>query len=319
MNNLLKVFILLATIAIQSNANASNRANIWPSIPFLKGANLCNYSDAFGQTRSEYMNSMVGHARDLMESGALGNEALDLLVSFNGLYDRNQALATRGKYLDVTLESTLKSYLSSYYRKLQPRNQNISFKHTNKLVDIVSATRNGQRPGYINDEMIEQLDFIAYGSYSYAPNCRGNIVVTLHLVGRSGETTSYQGTGKPSVVMSQIASKIFEDFQRTKFPSKLKLRNKTITLISAPNGSIGTAYSPRNAAQGCEMVGGRLPTSHELEMIDLYGDWSGGVSIGNTVWALPNDRVYHPGLRNPSPVRRVSEVNDRSFKYYCVR
>jgi hypothetical protein len=62
-----------------------------------------------------------------------------------------------------------------------------------------------------------------------------------------------------------------------------------------------------------------LPNRLEIELIDSYGDWSGGVSLGEKVWAMPNGKVYHPLLRNPTPVRERWEVNERTYLYYCVR
>ena len=73
------------------------------------------------------------------------------------------------------------------------------------------------------------------------------------------------------------------------------------------------------AELACETLGARLPEARELELINAYGDWSGGVSLNQAVWALPGGMVFHPGLRNPSPVRHPWEVNANSFKYYCVR
>lgn len=318
-----QAFIIIGLLgAFSSQAFAyspsDGKVDIWPNIPFIRGADFCRYQNAYGQTRSEYMQEMVGYATDLMQSGALGFEALEMLKEFNNLYDRNQALALRGNHFDTTLESTLKSYIDSYYRKLRPRIKKINFRNFGNILDQVNRRVRGRPSGYPSNSL-QALDFIAYGTYGLAPNCRGNLQVTLHLIGKDGVNISYVGQGKPNVVMSQIASQIFEDFQRTSFPSAVNLGDRTITLVGALNGSIATATSPRNAERACRAVNARLPNQFEIELLDSYGDWSGGVSLGHKVWAMPNNKVYHPGLRNPSPIRNPWEVNDREFYYYCVR
>lgn len=323
----MKRISLFLTAALTFSALAAQavvqkeQVGVWPTIPFIRGADLCAYKDAYSSTRSGYMDKMVGYAKDLMSAGAKGKEVLPMLVGFNNLYDQNLAAANQYKYMEVTLESTLKSYVSDYYRNIKPRVQRLSFTRVNDVMSVVRAAANGQRDGYLDQSLVDKLDYIAYGTYALAPNCQGDIQVTLHLMGRDGEEISYIGQGQPAVVMSQIASRMFEDFQRTKFPSTLKIGKKSLTLLGAMNGSVEKTFSPKNAERACETLGGRLPTGQELEMIDAYGDWNGGVSINDAIWALANDYVYAPHLRNPTPIRSRTEVNtpDEGYTYYCVQ
>jgi hypothetical protein len=317
------LYVFAAAFSLSAIASvplpADGRIDIWPTIPFVRGADLCKYADAYGRTRSEYMSDMVTHAENLMYAGAKGKEALQLLSAFNQLYDRNQAIAIRHQYLDVTLESTFKAYMDQYYRDLRPRIKKLSFQHVNDIMNVVNAAKRGQRDGYLDNNLLNKLDYIVYGTYALAPNCRGDIQVTLHMIGRDGTSESFEGTGHPSTVMSQIASEIFTLYQRTSFPSVVKVGRRHIELIGGFNGSVDVASSPEIAEQACETLGGRLPNQMELELLDGYGDWSGGVSINDKVWAMANGNVYHPRLRNPTPVRHRTQVNDTSFLYYCVR
>lgn len=298
---------------------ADNRVDIWPSIPFIRGADLCQYRDAYGQTRSESMQKMVRLAKDLMSAGAYGSEAFEMLIGFNELYERNQALATRGQYLDVTLESTLKSYLDKFYRDIRPLEKKMSFTHVNDILSVVRAAMNGQRDGNLSDEQLERLDYIAYGTYTLAPNCRGDIQVTIHLIGKDGVSESFLAHGRPETVMSQIASDLFTKFQRTQFPSTIRVGRTNLTLVGALNGSVDKTHSPQLAVQACDMLDARLPNQLELELLDARGDWSGGVSLNDKTWAMPNGKIYAPYLRNPTPVRNPWEVNAKEFYYYCVR
>lgn len=317
----MKHFLMLLLIA-KSAATFSATANIWPSIPFVRGADLCAYKSEYSHTRMEYLQQMTSLASQLMESGAKGSEALSMLSSFNHLHDKNKRMALRHRYIDVSLESSLRAYLDQFYKSYPVIDRKIQFKYMNSARELIDAANNGQRVGHVRDNTFDFVDFIAFGSYSLAPNCRGNISVTLTLVDRDGVTKNYKATSRPDIVMSTIASRMFEDFQRTQFPSVLNLGNKKLTLLGSPNGSVGTTRDPSIAQRTCRAMGGRLPNNRELEDANSFGDWNGGISIGEAVWAISyggSSRVYHPRLWNPSPVRRVSEVNARSFKYYCVK
>lgn len=314
-----KIHFLALFISVHASANISG---IWATIPFIRGADLCQYKQAFSQTRMEYMGEMVGMASNLMQSGARGKEALEMLLMFDALYDKNVNLAKQYQYLDVTLENSLKGYLDQYYRSFPVQQRKIEFRHINDIRRIINAVANGQRIGNLSGDPYRVLDYVAYGSYSYAPDCRGRIDVTVTLVGPNGQIKTYQGLERPHIVMSQIASRMFEDFQRTKFPSTLDLGAKSIRLIGATNGSVAKA-GLKQAERACKNMGARLPTGEELEDISAFGDWNGGVSINNVVWAISgwggSPMVYHPGLMNPSPIRDEWSVNEKIFSYYCVK
>lgn len=322
MNTLKSLFTFLFLVLFFSTnsfaqSNSTNRTNIWPTIPFVRGADLCQYKEAHSQTRAQYMAQMTRLASQLMYMGSSPREAWNLLYNFNSLYERNLELATQNRYLDVTLESTLKAFISGYYRDLRPRTQNISFTQNTDLLKLIKSGRNADA-GTIDLVQLAKIDYFAYGTYSYASNCR-EVLVTLTLVGKNGEEINYQGQADTSVVMSRIAAKMFEDFQRTKFPSTIKVGPTFLTLVGGLNGSVDAAVSPLVAKQSCETLNARLPNEFELEILNSYGSWSGGVSLGDSIWALPSGKVFAPHLRNPSPIRDVSEVNATEFNYYCVR
>tara|TARA_R110000868_G_scaffold242548_1_gene498059 strand:+ start:25984 stop:26922 length:939 start_codon:yes stop_codon:yes gene_type:complete len=312
----MKIFItaLLALVSFNSFA-----INLWPTIPFVKGADLCQYQDAYGRSRSEMAQEMVSQAERLIKSGASGKEALDLLVTIDALIDKNRRLAVQGYGLDVTLEATLKSYVDALYQQYRPRSKNISFTHAMPVVDVVRAVRDGQRPGYLDQNLLSKLDGFAWGTYAYAPNCRGEILVTIHIVNNDGSTLNFHAQGKPQYVMSTIAARMFEQFQRAQFPSRIRMGSRTLELVGAPGAPVDRAPSPFLAQQACEMIDARLPTRTEYEYLSMLGDWNGGIGLGLKPWALADGFILAPTLRNPSPIRRPSDVNDREFKYYCVR
>jgi hypothetical protein len=308
--------ILVAVFAV-STSYATITPNdgvvdIWPTIPFTRGADLCRYTDAYAQTRIQNLTQMMRLAsgRDSAGAGAL--------IAFNDLYDRNLALASQTSF-DVTLEATLKSYTDSYFRNLQPKVKKLSFTGTSDILSVVRNSQAGTIPA-LDKATLNRIDYVAYGTYALAPNCQGDVQVTLHLVGLDGQTESFVGTGRVDVVMSQIASEIFVRFQRTQFPSAIRVGNNWLTLIGGFNNSVDHAPTSKIAEEACETLDARLPTDKELEILNVYGDWSGGVSLNNKVWALRDGYVYVPYMKNPSPVRSQTELTlSEDVLYYCVK
>ncbi|MCE3009526.1 MAG: hypothetical protein LW875_02800 [Proteobacteria bacterium] len=317
---LISAFFFFLSITIMGlSSGASQRANIWPTIPFIRGADLCAYKDTYSQARSEYLQSMVQAATRLMGDGAYGAEALKMLISFNALYERNLAYATRGNGLDITLESSLKSYVDLTYRNLRPLKQNISFQHLTPMLEVIRSAGQGQRDSSVDLKRLNELDYMAYGTYSLAPNCQGDVFVTLHLIGKNSQSISFMASGRLESVMSKITSQLFETFQRTRFPSTLKIGKSNLTLIGGLMGDISTAKNPTIAELSCQTLNARLPSEMEYNLIDSYGSWSGGVSLDGHTWAMSSGNVFAPHLRNPTPVRQFWEVNDQEILYFCVQ
>jgi hypothetical protein len=89
---------------------------------------------------------------------------------------------------------------------------------------------------------------------------------------------------------------------------------------SSPGMDVSVAPTPRSAEMACQGIKARLPTEDEYEYLSNVGDWNGGVTCSrNKLWAMANNMVMAPDLRNPSPVRPVTEFPGQVFSYYCVR
>lgn len=311
----MKILIVLVLSFITTLAQARDHYDIWPRIPFnIEGANLCEFTAAYSQTRSQYMAEMVDNAQSLLYAGDI-NPA-KTMESFNRMYQRNLAYAKVG--LGVTLENTFKSFLDSYYRKLRPKNRKLRFKFARSLDEIINlAIRGNQVPNLSNSEL-EKIDLIAYGTYSISDKCNGNVAVTLTIINRDGHNENYYAKGSAETVMSKIASKFFEEFQRTKFPSTINSRHRKITLIGGLNGGIDSTSYLEEAESTCKSLGGRLPTESEYKSIDNYGDWSGGITLGRLVWAMKWPYVFVPYFER-NPVRDYTQAGAKQFYYTCVK
>jgi hypothetical protein len=67
------------------------------------------------------------------------------------------------------------------------------------------------------------------------------------------------------------------------------------------------------------MIKARLPKMKEYEFLSILGNWNGGVSLAHNIWALSDNVVLAPDLRNPTPIRRHAEVNFEEVSFYCVK
>lgn len=294
--------LALSSLAVAAPAPKDGVHDIFASIPFVRGVDQCKLLEATTQTRSQSISRMVSMAERLLQSGMESKDVVSALVTFDQMYDNFQKSSQLN--LDVTLEASLKAAFDDMYRDLTPKEKKVSFTHLDDLK---------------NKPVLSKLDYIAYGTYSLSPNCSGNVSVTLHLIPKSGRSESYSATGSVNSVMGQIAAKMFTQHQRTKFPSTVRVGNKMLTIVGGLNGSVDKVSDPFLAEEACSMLNARLPGRLEMELIDSYGDWNGGISLGSAVWAFPNGKVYAAELRNPTPIREKWEVNDRSFLYYCVK
>lgn len=293
---------------------------VWQTIPFIRGQDLCQYQDAYGRTTSETQAQLTRQLVTLLHAGADPSQLPVLLETIDTLTQRSRERATEGKGMDVLLEGSLKAHLDGLYLRTQPRERNVSFYNPAPLFTLATELRQQQRQGYLDARSLGKLNAIAWGTYSFAPDCRGEVVVTLHLQASSGRNYSYQGVGRPHQVMQPISEKIFAEFQHTMFPSKVSMGKKTLELVGAPGRPISHVRAPAVAVNACSSIGARLPTREEYEYLSSLGDWNKGVRIAGRVWALSSNEVLAPDLPNPSPVREAQEFGStHEIYYFCVR
>ncbi len=297
-----------------------NIVNIWPQIPFVRGKDLCQYHDAYGRTKSDQMAEITRTVRDLLREGIDSRSMVGLLNVMDGQINQQRTIAGSSPGMDVMLAGTLKASLDRVYRDRNPQIRKFVFFNTAPLNELLRLMRAPQSQLAWDPKLLKSLSGVAYGTYSYAPSCKGDLLVTVHVDLSCGNTYHFQAQGFPEQVMQSIGVQIFETFQQTQFPSKLKIGNKQLELVGAPGSGVSVAPTPRSAEMACKAIQARLPTEDEYEYLSNVGDWNGGVTCSrNKLWAMENNMVMAPDLRNPSPVRSVAEFPGQVFSYYCVR
>ena len=293
---------------------------LWTTVPFVRGQDLCQYEDAYGRSRSALRQELTREVRQMMLLGAAPVEAAAAVVAMDGLIDKNRRLATAGMGMDVLLEGSIKAQLDRIYGEIRPQLRAIRFHNPATLIDILHDVREQRRQGQLNAEQLRRIDGLMWGTYSYAPGCRGEVVVSLHVEMRDGSSVSFGCTGRPEHVAAQLASQVFQHFQGTRAPSTVVVDGQRLAIVGAAPGRLTAQASSLGMAQAaCRAQAARLPTLTELEQIGLLGPWNGGVQLGTDGWLLPDGRLYVPSMPRPSPVRSMDEMGGDDFHFFCVR
>jgi len=311
--------VLMLACGFSTLACAATPLALWPTVPFIRGQDLCQFQDAYGKTRNELALDMARRLKDLFGAGLASADAVGILISIDGLIDKNRSMATAGLGMDVTLESSLKAAIDGFYRRINPKEKKLLFVNPAPLLDLLRDLRTEKRQGSLNLSQLAKISGFAWGTYAYSPGCRGDIMATIHVELTSGASYSFQAQGRPESVMASVGAQMFEFFQRTQFPSVVRMGAKSLTLVGAPGSPIGVAPSPVVAQSACDLSQARLPSFEEYEFLSALGDWNGGVSLGHQLWALADNHILAPDLRNPSPVRHPEDVNSTEIYYYCVK
>jgi hypothetical protein len=311
--------LLLWVWLLPAGADDHSPLHIWQTVPFLKGQDLCQFQDAFGSNAQEAHKNLSQQLINLLYAGADPAQLLELMQALDRDTQQNRARAAAGNGMDVLLEGSLKAALDARYAQMQPRVRNITFFNPAPIYAVARELRDQKRQGYLDASMLGPLNAMAWGTYSYAPACKGDLVVTLHIQVISGRTYNYQATGKPDQVMQVLGAQLFTAFQHTQFPSKVKMGQRSLELVGAPGVPIGQTTSAAAAERSCLSIQARLPAVDEYEYLAHLGDWNQGVALQGRVWALSHNQVLVPDLPNPSPVRTPSEVQSKDIHYYCVR
>jgi hypothetical protein len=305
--------------ALADPSHSAAQVTLWPTLPFVRGQDLCQYQDVYGRTRAQQASDMARLLGDLIRAGAEPKQAPELLQTLDSLIDQGRQRATGGFGMDVLLEGSFKAALDRVYELHHPQVRKVSFFNPTALSELVRVLRAQQRQGTLDAKQVEGLTGMAWGTYSFSPGCKGDVLVTLHLETQLGQSFNYQARGMPESVMGQIAYQVFSQFQKTHFPSQVTYLGKTLELLGAPGNVLGTTNSPRKAQFACECMQARLPTVGEYVYLSELGDWNGGVNSSKGLWALSQERVMAPEMPNPSMVRSIKEFQSPQIRYFCVR
>jgi hypothetical protein len=225
------ICVLITLMQCVPNAWAVEKITLWPTIFFLRGQDLCQFEDAYGASRNEMVNQAMGHLKGLISLGVNAPEAVYAIKKIDELIDKNKAMATEGLGMDITLEATLKASINAVSRNINPQNTRLEFANPGSAAETMQGLKNNQRYDSTDTAQLSKVKGYVWGTYSYSPGCRGDVLVTIHVVLPKGESVSFQDQGRPESVMQKIGLQMVRHFQKTSFPTMI-LMDQTLPVKS---------------------------------------------------------------------------------------
>jgi hypothetical protein len=322
---------------------------LWPTIPFFALGDVGQYEQTMSQSRDQvrkmFFDELIGALEKLADKGAAVEVMLEpmanILMMFDQVHDIHKAKDVVN--IDKTLESMFKSSFDELFRVYDIRegSQKVQFSagtETNLLQSYIRGISRSRPLGKkmsqdeINVkaalEMYEQIDFVAYGTFSSLG--RAQFLMTLHLTGnKSGVTRSFQARGRLMDAVNDLARQVFDFFQKNEFPD-WETPHKGLSWLAMPaDPTREDGYSWEEARGYCKARGYRLPYARELVMASSGSAYKNG-GIANLRYKVPyvvadkrsgNDNyVYTPGHEDASggPVQGASYSMHKG-NFWCVK
>lgn len=321
MKNLILSFFLYSLFSI----NAAAIESIWPNVPFAVGADFCNIKNDLNKNRGDSRREYIYDTLPLLDYGASGYEAYNLIIAFEQLYDQHQFEAQQK--LQVSLEALLKTELSRYYNFYKPKNNKFVFRNSVEIQKLIQTAKSRANNGSSNSDIkkiteIPSVDYMAMGTFSMSASCNGEIDVTLDFIHlKTGDIVSFYASGTAYNAMNSIAGQIFELFQKTQFPSKIQgIDGSTLTILGTPTGRLTDKTDWNTANIACKSLKGRLPSVQEIKLIAMYGDYSDGITLqlhGNYC-TQEKDSVYVSDFVGQED-QSFNLINDKTAFFFCVK
>lgn len=324
------VVLLAPELAVAGNlfdgAKGERTQFIWPSIPFIRGADLQAFQESYGRSRSVLRWEAIEQAVQIMEAGATGAEALEIVLSFDHQITKNRWRSTLR--MGVSLEGFFNSKLDALYEQIRPKQRHLAFRQVVSPLEIIGNASSSMRPGRMDQQGLSKIDFIIYGSYSTSQSKSAGIHLFLYIVNvRTGVTRTLSAGGTAQQAAESVAAQLFQLFQKTRFPSTISYGGgKKLTVIDSlyldgyANVRLDSLY--QEAFWSCEDLGGRLPSFREMSAVMRAGDFGGGVSVNvkyqdHYYWALSRDQIFAATMRKS--LSKSSVGTHRYLRFVCIR
>lgn len=330
-------------------------ATLWHQIPFYAGADLGQYQATMAQSRSqvrqELLSELTGSLSKLADKGAQPDALLEplanIILQFDQMHDLHKARDVAN--INISLESQFKAALDQEFirhdvrdaaRKLQISRGTEPELLQYYLRGIGSINPQGQSKSAKSVriqyalEVFNQIDYIAFGTFTHLGN--NQFQVTLQMQGhKNGVTRTFIAQGSLTNAMNNLASSVFDYFQKNEYPDWATLPDKLAWLPmpanpqrSNPfNSSLGYTYE--EAQTYCNERGYRLPFARELLTAEAGGAYKNGgiANLQQGVHYAVMDRrrlnahyALHIGeeQRSGGAIQPVSSSADKGV-FWCVK
>lgn len=138
-----RLLLALATglACFTTSATRAEPITLWPSVPFVRGQDICQFTDAYGLGKRQQTGAMIGHLERLLAAGIDPEQAVDALRSIDQIVERDRSEARRGDGIDTLLEGSFKASLEEIYARAAPETRMLEFFNPAALDQALAEVR----------------------------------------------------------------------------------------------------------------------------------------------------------------------------------
>ena len=314
---------LMILCLIAPTAWAESETVLWPSVPFFRGQDACQHQyqeAAQDKEESDRIREMTIHLNMLFKEKQASPDEVKLMRKIITLFPRHKGLRGDRESMGQRLETHLKTSLRLTHRKLMSVDPKLRFQSTSALKAILAKLDDTEISSELKAADVGLSGF-AWGIYSRMPDCHQEIAVTIYIEVTGAESLRFGWEGPPETVMTTIAEQMTGHFQHTHFPSRVRIGQAYLTILNTPSTPVDGRHAdrPEAAQEYCTSMQARLPLQSEYEYLSQLGDWRGGVTLFDGLWALANNEVFDPEGRQSMRQLGSDRGNGHSVFFYCVR
>ncbi len=152
-----RIWLMLLFWTSAAFAADPSQVLLWPTIPFIRGQDLCQYQDAYGRSKTENAHAMTQNMISLLREGASASAAFAMVAAMDEVTNKNRAAASAGLGMDVILEGSLKASLDAIYRDVNPPQKKVAFFNPSPLIQVVRELHEQKRQGYLDQRYLAGL------------------------------------------------------------------------------------------------------------------------------------------------------------------
>lgn len=253
-------------------------AGIWPEIPFIRGGDYKGFEETMSQTRDQVRRTLLAEFASILiplvqpgdDTAQLASVVAQILLTFDNMHEQHKEEAHAG--IAKSLEADFKAALDTLYEEkdISDGERKVAFLRDDGMIsqfkELAKAirTKKGKVTGKIARDILDNVDFIMYGSYTVTNGAEtAEVILTLTIEKyQEGQTRSFTSKGRIEYAIKDLAAKVFDFFQSNRYPQWMNPEPQLVWIQAAkgqPKASVPSITSY------CAGQGARLPYARELE------------------------------------------------------
>lgn len=252
---------------------------IYANIPFIRGGNFHEFAAELSLTRAQARAQLLNEFGSLLFPLAMSTPDITGLAMVLGRIIKDFDILVR-KHADAAhdrIPESLSHIVMAEYDELFEIHRISPHMHSGRFY---AGSKNP-------NEMIKQMRFIAYGSYTVISGGQVKATLTLEEV-FNGKTKSFTASGRLNDAAKILAQKLFDFFQSNRYPEWIN-PNPDLEWIAPP--APDRPMLATTARRYCQGQQARVPFAEELIQADLGGNYrQGGVRLIKNRFYVVADR-----------------------------